>query len=167
MWSSGRELVSLGNATIEPLSGFSCIPVVTKGVAFEQKEPSLKIYLGNNRLQRLPSAIFTIEHITLLSLRGNRLTEIPPAIGKMKNLEVLNISQNALTSLPYELMELFLTSLCLTDVLLHPNPFFKPKRDSLPVRPDLASDDDTPPEPAVPLMAGKPFARFQGEFAVR
>jgi len=111
---------------MEPLSQFSCIPVVAEGVAFEQKEPSMKLYLASNNLRRLPGAIFNIEHLTLLSLRGNGLVEIPPAIGRLKNLEVLNVSQNSLRSLPFELLELLSTSSRLKELLLHPNPFYKP-----------------------------------------
>lgn len=123
-WSMGLEDIS--NDTISPLSQFSCIPVVTKDVAFEQKEPELKIYLAMNRLMRLPGALFDLNYLTILSLRGNKLTEIPPAISKLHNLKELNVSQNRLRSLPIELLDLFKSDSKLHTLVLHPNPFFKP-----------------------------------------
>lgn len=147
-------LDSLSNATVEPLSQFSCIPVVAKGVAFEQKEPSMKLYLGSNNLRRLPGAIFNIEHLTLLSLRGNGLVEIPPAIGKLRNLEVLNVSQNSLRCLPFELLELLSTSTRLKELLLHPNPFHRP---------------ESPREMSGDVSTGGEAQQtpFRGEFAAR
>jgi len=112
---------------MDPLAGFSCIPLVTKGVAFEQRDPSLKLYLAGNALARLPGSIYNIEHLTVLSLRGNALGEIPPAIGKLGNLEELNVSQNALSFLPYELLELITQSQKLKKLFLHPNPFYEPQ----------------------------------------
>ncbi|KAJ4138958.1 hypothetical protein NW765_002854 [Fusarium oxysporum] len=74
-WSLGLEDVS--NDTISPLSQFTCIPVVTKDVAFEQKDPEIKIYMAQNRLTRVPGAIFDLTYLTTLSLRHNKLTELP------------------------------------------------------------------------------------------
>ena len=124
----GLGLSSLSNATIEPLSGLVPIPVVTQNVAFEQKDPELKLFLSNNYLSRLPGALFNIEHLTVLSLRGNRLTELPPAIGKLKNLKSLNVSLNALRYLPAELLSLMRVTGKggkLTELLVHPNRYYE------------------------------------------
>ncbi|EPE07521.1 leucine rich repeat family protein [Ophiostoma piceae UAMH 11346] len=124
----GLGLGSLSNATIEPLAGLVPIPVVTENVAFEQKDPELKLFLSNNYLLRLPGALFNIEHLTVLSLRRNRLTELPPAIGKLKNLKSLNVSLNALRYLPAELLPLIHVTGKggkLTELLVHPNRFFE------------------------------------------
>ena len=126
-WSMGLEDIS--NDTISPLSQFSCIPVVTKDVAFEQKDPELKIYLAMNRLTRVPGALFDLTHLTILSLRGNKLTELPPAISKLHHLKELNVSQNRLRSLPIELLDLLGAESKLHTLVLHPNPFFKPEHD--------------------------------------
>ncbi len=118
------------NATVEPLSGLVPIPIVTEGVAFEQKEPSLKVFLSSNHLTRLPGALFNLEHLTVLSLRGNGLTELPPAIGKLRHLRSLNVSLNALRFLPAELLPLIHTSGQgghLAELLVHPNPYFAPE----------------------------------------
>ncbi|KAK2591930.1 hypothetical protein QQS21_010372 [Conoideocrella luteorostrata] len=121
LWSRGLE--ELSNETLSPLSSFSCVPVVAKDVAFEQKQPELKIILAMNRLRLVPGALFDLEHLTILSVRGNKLTEIPPAIAKLSNLRELNVSQNRLRSLPAELLELFQKDL--RNLTLHPNPFFE------------------------------------------
>ncbi|KAG5978467.1 hypothetical protein E4U55_006178 [Claviceps digitariae] len=122
-WSMGLE--EIHNETLSPLASFSCIPMVTKDVAFEQKKPELKMYLAMNRLRLIPGALFDVQHLTILSLRGNKLSEIPPAIAKLSNLKQLNVSQNRLRSLPAELVQLF--DFGLKDVVLHPNPFLEPE----------------------------------------
>jgi len=121
------DLRDLTNATMEPLAGFSCIPLVAPEVEFEQRAPSLRLNLSQNQLTRLPGAIFEIEHLTMLSVMRNELAEIPPAIGKLKNLRQLNVSTNHLHYLPYELLELLRGDTKMTDVYLHPNPFYTPR----------------------------------------
>jgi hypothetical protein len=123
-WSN--DLEELSNETVAPLSQFSCIPTVTKDVAFEQKDPQLKLYLAANRLSRIPGALFDITHLTILSLRGNQLEEIPQSISKLINLKELNISQNRLRHLPVELFSLMETGSKLETLTIHPNPFFQP-----------------------------------------
>ncbi|KAF4985628.1 hypothetical protein FDECE_16432 [Fusarium decemcellulare] len=126
-WSMGLEDVS--NDTISPLSQFACIPVVTKDVAFEQKDPELKIYMAMNRLMRVPGAIFDLTHLTILSLRHNKLTELPPAIAKLHHLKELNVSQNRLRHLPVELLDLFSSDNRLHTLVVHPNPFWQPDQE--------------------------------------
>ncbi|KAM0342807.1 hypothetical protein ACHAPU_009171 [Fusarium lateritium] len=123
-WSLGLEDVS--NDTISPLSQFACIPIVTKDVAFEQKDPELKIYMAQNRLTRVPGAIFDLTYLTILSLRHNKLTELPPAIAKLRHLKELNVSQNRLRHLPVELLDLFASDSKLDTLVVHPNPFWQP-----------------------------------------
>ncbi|KAG5943888.1 hypothetical protein E4U53_006992 [Claviceps sorghi] len=139
-WSMGLEEIS--NETLLPLANFSCIPVVAKDVAFEQKEPELKMYLAMNRLRLIPGALFDLQHLTILSLRGNKLSDIPPAIAKLSNLKQLNVSQNRLRSLPAELVQLF--DLGLRDLVLHPNPFLEPEP-SLPFGRESAEDNHLKP----------------------
>lgn len=126
-WSMGLDEIS--NETIIPLASFSCIPVVAKDVAFEQKDPELKIYLAQNRLTRVPGALFDLTYLTTLSLRGNKLSELPPAISRLHNLRELNVSQNRLRHLPVELLDLFDWGSKLKTLVLYPNPFFKPEHD--------------------------------------
>lgn len=122
------DLEALSNETVLPLSHLTCIPQVTKDVAFEQKDPELKLYLGHNHLSRLPGALFDLTHLTTLSLRGNQLQEIPPAIGKLCNLQELNLSQNRLAWLPIEILNLLNVDCKLRTLLVHPNPFTKPSQ---------------------------------------
>ncbi|KAF7562725.1 hypothetical protein G7046_g1386 [Stylonectria norvegica] len=126
-WSMGLQEIS--NDTISPLSHLSRIPFVTKDVAFEHKDPELKIYLAMNSLTRVPGAIFDLTHLTTLSLRGNKLTEIPPAISKLHRLKELNVSQNRLRYLPIELLDLFGLNSSLRTLVIHPNPLLQPELD--------------------------------------
>ncbi|OLN96689.1 Leucine-rich repeat-containing protein 57 [Colletotrichum chlorophyti] len=118
-------LKALSDATIQPLSEFSCIPIVAEGVPFEQKDPALQLYLYRNPLQRLPGAIFDLQLLTVLSLRGCRLRELPPAIGRLRNLQVLNLAQNLLSFLPAELLDLMAAPAALRELLLQGNHFFQ------------------------------------------
>lgn len=122
------QLEALSNETIAPLSEFVFIPDVEKDVPFEQKDPKLQLFLFSNQLTRVPGAIFDLNHLTVLSLRGNQLTELPPSILKLKNLSELNLSQNRLRYLPIELLELIYEHHCKLKTLhLHPNPWVQPK----------------------------------------
>ncbi|UKZ56767.1 hypothetical protein TrVGV298_010608 [Trichoderma virens] len=105
LWSMGLE--ELSDDIVHRMSQIACIPVVARDVAFVQKEPELKLFLSLNRLTRLPSSLFDINHLTVLSLRGNQLTELPSAISKLRNLKQLNISQNRFRHLPAEFLDLF------------------------------------------------------------
>jgi hypothetical protein len=99
---------------------------VTENVPFEPKEPHVQLFLFNNQLKMLPGAIFEIENITLLSLRGNGLTELPPAIGKLKNLRTLNLAQNRLKYLPGALLEIIGSDRVMEEFIPEPNPFLLP-----------------------------------------
>lgn len=125
-WNTDLEEVS--NETFQPLSQFECIPQVIKGVAFEQRDPELHLLLAQNRLNRLPGALFDVTQLTTLSLRNNELTEIPPAIRKLHNLQELNLSQNRLRHLPIEILDLLNTDSKLQKLIIHPNPFLQPEQ---------------------------------------
>ncbi|GAB1518127.1 hypothetical protein RhiTH_001186 [Rhizoctonia solani] len=89
----------------------------------------IQLYLANNNITILPSELFQLNNLTLLSLRGNKLRNLPPAIGHLKSLRSLNIANNELATLPSEL-----TYLNLQTLLLDPNPFL-PKPIQLSVQP--------------------------------
>ncbi|KAJ3497534.1 hypothetical protein NLG97_g1829 [Lecanicillium saksenae] len=125
-WSMGLEDIS--NETITPLAQLSCIPQVTRDVAFEQKDPELKIYLARNRLWRLPRSLFDLTFLTVLSLRDNKLTELPASISKLTNLRELNVAQNKLRTLPPQLLDLIGPTGRLKKLMLFPNPFAQPDR---------------------------------------
>lgn len=122
------QLESISNDTISLLSEFVAIPDVEKDVPFEQRDPSLQLFLFRNQLTRVPGAIFDLNHLTVLSLRGNQLTELPPSIQRLINLRELNVSQNLLKYLPMDLLELLYDECCSLKTLhLHPNPWFQPQ----------------------------------------
>ncbi|KJZ74870.1 hypothetical protein HIM_05779 [Hirsutella minnesotensis 3608] len=139
LWAMGLDEIS--DETIEPLANFTCIPLVTKDVAFEQRDPELEIYLAMNRLRWIPKSIFDLSHLTILSLRGNKLRELPPAIAQLKNLEQLNVSLNRLRHLPAELLDLLQPGGKLRKLVLHPNPYDQPET---PFQRALMTDQDDP-----------------------
>ena len=87
-------------------------------------EPNLRLYLAHNNLVEIPSQIFNIENLTILSLRNNNLSELSPFISRLMNLEDLNLSSNAFRYLPHEILKLI--SLKLRILRLEPNPFYEP-----------------------------------------
>lgn len=118
------NLETLSNATIAPLSELECIPTVAEGVPFEHKDPSLKIYLSQNPLTKMPGALCNLEFLTYLTLRNAKLTEIPAAIGNLRNLQTLNISLNKLRYLPGELLDLLTYPSKLKSLMVHSSHFY-------------------------------------------
>ncbi|KDN38565.1 hypothetical protein K437DRAFT_276238 [Tilletiaria anomala UBC 951] len=80
-----------------------------------------KLFLASNALRVLPSALFAVQNLSVLSLRKNALTELPAAIGVLRNLRELNIGDNQISYLPAEIQKL-----ALQNFSYHPNPFFRP-----------------------------------------
>ena len=78
----------------------------------------LEFYLWDNQLTRLPSALFQLSNLGVLSLRKNQLTHLPASIGQLRHLRELNIGGNALTYLPAEMQQLTLETFTYI-----PNPF--------------------------------------------
>ncbi|KAK6903496.1 hypothetical protein I203_106999 [Kwoniella mangroviensis CBS 8507] len=102
------------------------------------KAMDIAIYAGQNSLTSLPSTLFEISNLTVLSLRGNKLTTLPAAIGELRHLKELNISLNHLTELPSNIVNLNLDTFTASS-----NNF--PKRPSLDERfSDLQRNYDHP-----------------------
>jgi hypothetical protein len=108
------------------MSAITPIPTVARDVAFEPRDPRIQLFLSNNRLRALPVALFSVEHLTVLSLRANSLATLPPAIAKLTNLESLNIAQNFIRFLPGELLGLLSHGSKLKTFTCEPNRFWKP-----------------------------------------
>lgn len=125
-WCLGLE--ELSDETIELLAQVSCIPVVTRDVAFVQREPELQLFMAMNHLTRVPSRLFDLTFLTALSFRGNQLTELPAAISQLHNLKQLNLSQNRLNYLPAEFLDLLIPGGKLLQLSLFVNPFWQPER---------------------------------------
>lgn len=84
----------------------------------------MKLFLSSNSLLKVPGAVFDLQHLTNLSLRGCGLRELPPAIGRLHLLETLNLAQNALRYLPAELLGLLAAPGSLRSLLLQGNSFY-------------------------------------------
>ncbi|KAF4587353.1 Leucine Rich Repeat domain protein [Ophiocordyceps camponoti-floridani] len=124
------DLVNMGlddisEETVSILAHMQVFPTVRPDVAFEQRDPCINFFLGNNDLTRLPGAIFDLQYLTTLSLRNNELTEISPAIVKLTNLKELNLGQNRLRSFPSEILRLLLFGK-LKRFFWGPNPLYQP-----------------------------------------
>lgn len=118
----------ISNSTIAVASEIVRIPNVDRGVPFEHLDPELKLFLWKNELTHVPKAVFDLNHLTVLSLRGNNLTELPPAILQLKNLQTLNVALNKLKHVPVELLELIYDpNGSLRNLMLHPNPWYQPE----------------------------------------
>ncbi|GLB41785.1 putative leucine-rich repeats, typical (most populated) subfamily protein [Lyophyllum shimeji] len=94
-------------------------------VSFGLPREKLQLFLSSNQISTLPSSLFSLQNLTVLSLRSNRITYIPPEIIGLKNLEDLNIAQNQIKYLPAEMLQMSLKSLH-----LHPNSFIAPPTSS-------------------------------------
>ena len=95
------------------------------------------LYLAFNQITALPLKLFTLQNLTVLSIRKwcmrallsmahfilpgqNKLTFIPPEIVWLRNLRELNIAGNLLKYLPAEMMEMS----SLTQLQAFPNPCY-------------------------------------------
>ena len=92
--------------------------VICGTVTIEHTRSRLELYLWDNLLTKLPSALFQLTNLGVLSLRKNQLTHLPAAIGELRHLRELNIGGNALTYLPAEIQQLQLDTFTYV-----PNPF--------------------------------------------
>ncbi|KAJ9120206.1 hypothetical protein QFC22_003106 [Naganishia vaughanmartiniae] len=68
----------------------------------------VQLILSNNMLTCLPSTLFQVTNLVVLTLRHNQLTELPGAINELKNLKELNVSNNKIASktLPPAILDL-------------------------------------------------------------
>ncbi|RDB23747.1 Leucine-rich repeat-containing protein 10B [Hypsizygus marmoreus] len=89
--------------------------------SFGLPREKLQLFLSGNRIFVLPTLLFTLQNLSVLSIRGNYLTYIPPEIHYLHNLQTLNIANNKIKFLPAEMLQMSLIQLH-----LHPNPFIEP-----------------------------------------
>jgi Leucine rich repeat len=92
---------------------------------YQSLEPELQIFLGNNFLSTLPPSIWSVQSLTVLSLRNNQLESIPGSISKLVNLRELNLANNQLRWLPWELLSLLGPGKSLKKLFLSNNYFYK------------------------------------------
>ena len=124
---SAWHMGALSNAAIKPLASFSPLAVLMqRGGSQHGTEPTLKLYLAQNSLKIVPTEIFNLEHLSVLSLRNNKITELPEDLGRLAGLKEFNVAFNKLEWLPYEILQLLSKALQLTTLTLKPNPFVMP-----------------------------------------
>jgi hypothetical protein len=130
-FESGLLIENVSNELLTPLHSLIKRPRFLDGDAsprdddFHPLLPSLQLFLSGNFLSVLPSELFNLQNITVLSLRNNRLEALSPHISKLHNLVELNISQNRLRFLPWEFLNLIRGGK-LQSLTVFPNPLAKP-----------------------------------------
>ncbi len=124
---SAMYLQQVRTPTLKPLRYYTK-QVPQQGDNFHSLTPELGLYLSNNSLDSVPSEVYHLVNLKVLSLRSNNLTEILPAMSGLANLKELNIGCNQLRWLPWENLGLVDPSspLHVEKCTVHPNPFFKP-----------------------------------------
>eukprot|EP00045_Choanoeca_perplexa_P006991 m.61400 g.61400 ORF g.61400 m.61400 type:complete len:496 (-) comp13875_c0_seq1:83-1570(-) len=65
------------------------------------------LYLSNNDIDRLPSAIERLTNLQVLDMAHNKLRQVPAEMHKLSELRELSLNNNHLSSLPYELGRLY------------------------------------------------------------
>ena len=117
---------TLPNVLLTPLHSLTKYTSIhtppTSQEAYESLEPHLRVFLSSNLLTTVPSELFNLSNLHVLSLRQNQLTEIPPAISRLTNLVELNIGGNQLSTLPWEILHMLRTGQ-LKKFSPFPNPF--------------------------------------------
>jgi hypothetical protein len=96
---------------------------------FSPLTPSIRLFLSGNKLTSLPSELFRLTNISVLSLRNNELHDIPPSIGRLPNLQELNIAQNNVQWLPWEMFDLVHCRGNHRQITVRPNPLIDPTED--------------------------------------
>lgn len=129
---SGIGLTAISNATLSPLHqmikhAHDDLTQPPSEDLFAPLTPSLQLFLYGNLLTSLPSELFNLTNITVLSLRNNSLEELPAAITQLNRLTELNVAGNRLNHLPWSVLDLLRSTEDVCKVSLRPNPFRVPK----------------------------------------
>ena len=143
---SGFDLTELSNSTLKPLhqlirTSHKDLTQPPSEDEFTPLTPSIQLYLSTNKLASLPSELFNLVNISVLSLRNNKLTHVAPSINHLRNLEELNVAQNRICHLPWEMLDLLTCQTIHRRITLRPNPFLQPMKLSGPSplpRPDVS-----------------------------
>ncbi|KAF2710370.1 hypothetical protein K504DRAFT_260228 [Pleomassaria siparia CBS 279.74] len=68
--------------------------------------PEIRINLDANLLSRLTLSLFSLKHLTRLTLRGNNIHELPPQIAQLRSLKELDVNWNPISYLPAEILRM-------------------------------------------------------------
>ena len=128
---SGLGLAELPDATLKPLHqlirpSHTDLTQPPSEDEFTPLTPSIKLFLSGNQLTSLPSELFRLTNIAVLSLRNNELSDIPPCIGRLSNLTELNVAQNTIKCLPSEMLDLMHCRGAHRQIIVRPNPLVDP-----------------------------------------
>ncbi|KAL4751565.1 hypothetical protein BDW72DRAFT_202946 [Aspergillus terricola var. indicus] len=130
---SGLDSVDISNGNLRvipsgllrPLQHLTKLPSIKEAPISEEVytslQPFLRLFLSGNSLNILPSELFELGNLRVLSLRNNKLAEIPPAIRRLTKLQELNVAVNRLSVLPWELLWLIKKG-DLKHLTVRPNP---------------------------------------------
>ncbi|KAL4819360.1 hypothetical protein BDW67DRAFT_141173 [Aspergillus spinulosporus] len=130
---SGLDSVDISNGNLRvipsgllrPLQHLTKLPSIKEAPISEEVytslQPFLRLFLSGNSLNTLPSELFELGNLRVLSLRNNKLAEIPPAIRRLTKLQELNVAVNRLSVLPWELLWLIKKG-DLKHLTVRPNP---------------------------------------------
>ncbi|PGH13455.1 hypothetical protein AJ80_06324 [Polytolypa hystricis UAMH7299] len=123
---SHLNLETIPSGLLRPLVQLTKQPTVGDGPVgdevYEPLEPSLRLFLAQNRLRSVSGDVFDLQGLKVLSLRHNKLEEIPSSIRKLTMLQNLNVAGNKLRHLPWEILGLMQNGE-LEQLTVHPNPF--------------------------------------------
>lgn len=127
------QLDTIPNHVLRPLHQLIRLPFDQNNTAKITDElyapfiPEIKMFLAKNGLVSLPSELWSLANITVLSMRNNDLTYLSPSVARLHNLQELNIAGNQFRYLPWELLSLILPpDRKLQRLSLSPNPFLQP-----------------------------------------
>ena len=129
---SGLGLTHLPSSTLKPLHELIRQPLFDASLPPSDDEfgpltPDLQLFLNNNGLGMLPSELFMLENVSVLSLRNNALAELPASIMQLKKLKELNVASNAIKYLPWEMLDILQSRHC--RLIVRPNPLLEPIKD--------------------------------------
>ena len=130
---SGLGLTQLSNPTLRRLH--QLIRTSHRDLAeppsedeFASLTPSIQLYISGNRLTHLPSELFRLSNVTVLSLRNNDIQILPSQVKRLRNLKELNVAQNNLRYLPWELLDVMQCHNAHRNIVVRPNPLLCPMR---------------------------------------
>lgn len=117
------SLDSLPWEILKPLQTFTTEPKHH----YQPFSSCLGMHLANNNLTELPPELYTLQGVTMLSLRGNKIKELSPAVARLApHLQEMSIAFNDLHYLPMEI-KMPVGRICLlTDIRISGNPFYQP-----------------------------------------
>ncbi len=86
--------------------------------------PAIRLFLSNNSLDQVPTELYHLKNLGVLSLRSNNITDILPSIRNLTKLREFNLGSNQLRYFPFEVLDLHAQGL--DKFNFYPNPLLRP-----------------------------------------